>query len=532
MNTWCSLWLCGFALVVGQAHGSVLRSGDGKLVLEWITDSTFRFCRDWGAGCSESGARTNKLEIVCAESSERLECTSKYLKVEVEKEGFRVRVQNLKEKLLMEDVAGLVRNEEGIAATRAVSEGERFYGLGPRTDPGVDSRGKVIEAFEPFLVSSSGYGTHHPDGNYQFDLAHSRPDRYRVLRRNGSWFEYYFYYGPSPKQVLEEHREVTGPTAELRRWQLLVLHPQQVPEAATTIAAPREASWDSLGSAVRWLVHGAFSGVLYPALDIAPYTAVPLPLFRRALQLAAVTPVVYNSELIPLEEKKLDAFTELAKQRRQLTPYLLSYVKEAATRGLPLVRPLAMQFTRDAESASVDDQFMLGDEILVAPVCGPGGKRQVYLPMGFWTDLKTNEMHTGRQRIDIEANGLPMFVRNGSIVPLGADGSEPMALHYFPKLAAEFFLHELEGADYTQLHAGPAVDLMRLEIESKRTRVYEWVVHHHAKPRNVTTGGEVYPEVKTLAALEPGRWWFDQKAANVHVRVWAEKDRAVVTYLE
>src|SRR5437016_1799982 len=76
---------------------------------------------------------------------------------------------------------------------------------------------------------------------------------------------------------------------------------------------------------------------------------------------------------------------------------------------------------------------------------------------------------------------LPVFARNGSIVPL--DSAAGMALHYFPKLGAEFFLIDSEG--WTQVHAAPAGDVMRLQIESKKAREYEWVVHHVERPAKV-----------------------------------------------
>ncbi len=144
--------------------------------------------------------------------------------------------------------------------------------------------------------------------------------------------------------------------------------------------------------------------------------------------------------------------------------------------------------------------FMLGDELLIAPILSPAPKRSFYLPQGVWTDLATNRKYTGRRILEIDApDYLPVFLRNGSILPL--DG-KPMQLHYTPMLGGELFLYEPELDDYSQLHAGPAGDFMRLEMESKVSRDYEWVIHHVDRPKSV--------EGAT-------RWSHDEKAGNLHV---------------
>ena len=100
-------------------------------------------------------------------------------------------------------------------------------------------------------------------------------------------------------------------------------------------------------------------------------------------------------------------------------------------------------------------------------------------------------MLPGRRTITVTTAALPVFARNGTIVPL--DPPAGMALHYFPKLGAEFFLLEEDG--WTQVHAAPAADVMRLEIESKKAREYQWVVHHVERPVKVGFEGAVFREV-------------------------------------
>jgi alpha-glucosidase (family GH31 glycosyl hydrolase) len=147
-------------------------------------------------------------------------------------------------------------------------------------------------------------------------------------------------------------------------------------------------------------------------------SAAPVPPFEmngykgeaaaRASQLAALIPVVYAPS------PEMPAF------RARMLPYLETYGWEARDRGIPAVRPLAMQFPEDAVAAARTDEFMSGDEILVAPLLEPGGKRSVYLPRGIWTELRTGAVYKGRQEIAVEAppDWTPLFARNGMLVPL------------------------------------------------------------------------------------------------------------------
>ena len=156
---------------------------------------------------------------------------------------------------------------------------------------------------------------------------------------------------------------------------------------------------------------------------------------------------------------------------------------------------------------------MLGDELLATPIYEATNFRSVYLPMGIWTRLSDNKVFPGKRVITIEAGDgtLPLFSRNGSVLPIG---SNPMTLHYFPRLGGEFFLFENDLEDYSQVHAAPAGDFLRLEIESRKDRNYQWVVHHTDRPRKV----EGCSEVQRVNLLRAGTWFYDARNRNLHVR--------------
>jgi len=116
----------------------------------------------------------------------------------------------------------------------------------------------------------------------------------------------------------------------------------------------------------------------------------------------------------------------------------------------------------------------------------------------------------------VETAELPVFARNGTIVPL--DSTAGMALHYFPKLGAEFFLAEDDGVAWTQVHAAPAAEIMRLEIESKKDRDYEWVIHHVPRPAEVGFDGAAWREV-TGASLADRTWRYDAAKQDLRIRL-------------
>ena len=74
---------------------------------------------------------------------------------------------------------------------------------------------------------------------------------------------------------------------------------------------------------------------------------------------------------------------------------------------------MPFQFPEDPECARHTDEFMLGDEMLIAPVYEPGNRRSVYLPQGIWTNLETNAALPGRRTVTVETSALPVFARNG-----------------------------------------------------------------------------------------------------------------------
>jgi alpha-D-xyloside xylohydrolase len=108
--------------------------------------------------------------------------------------------------------------------------------------------------------------------------------------------------------------------------------------------------------------------------------------------------------------------------RTRITPYLLAQMEHASNTGVPPMRPLFLEFPDDPEAWTVEDQFLLGPDVLVAPVTELGVReRRVYLPRGVtWTDTTTGRRYVGGSRVTVDAplERIPVFVRDDADIPL------------------------------------------------------------------------------------------------------------------
>lgn len=128
------------------------------------------------------------------------------------------------------------------------------------------------------------------------------------------------------------------------------------------------------------------------------------------------------NEIWSYGEEAYPILKELLLLRERLRPYVMKQMKNAHDAGTPPMRPLFFDFPEDAKSWEVEDEFMFGPDILVAPVLSAGARsRSVYLPAGAaWRDAYTGKVHEGGSTIKREAplEVIPLFLKNGADVPI------------------------------------------------------------------------------------------------------------------
>jgi alpha-D-xyloside xylohydrolase len=117
--------------------------------------------------------------------------------------------------------------------------------------------------------------------------------------------------------------------------------------------------------------------------------------------------------------------------KSRLAPYLLAAGRQAHETGTPVMRPMILEFPADPAVAYLDRQYLLGPDLLVAPVFRPDGQVEYYLPEGDWVRLLTGETVTGGRWLTEkhEVDSLPLLLRPGAVVPFGAREDRPDTDH-------------------------------------------------------------------------------------------------------
>ena len=147
-------------------------------------------------------------------------------------------------------------------------------------------------------------------------------------------------------------------------------------------------------------------------------------------------------------------FRTFAELRYSLLPYIWSAAHEASETGLPVMRPLVLEFQKDPTTWHIDTQYLFGPWLLVVPVLEAGGSVRFYLPPGFWLDFWTGEVLEGpswHERV-VPLDKIPLFLREGALVsraPVGQFVGEkpwsPLELEMFVTSSSEWTLRDSTG---------------------------------------------------------------------------------------
>ncbi len=217
--------------------------------------------------------------------------------------------------------------------------------------------------------------------------------------------------------------------------------------------------------------------------NIGPYEDYP-ELFVRWFEWATFEPVMrthgermhnevwsYGKQAEPILEKYL-------KLRHTLLPYTYSLGYGSYKTGAPFMRALFMDFPEDANVMDIPDEYMFGPAFLVAPVTEQGAThRKVYLPAGCdWYNYWTNERVKGGQTVDVSApiDTLPLFVRAGSIVPMGSeiestDDKQTIAqVRVYPGANGSFTLFADDGTTYAYEKGGGSVTTLKWDDATRK----------------------------------------------------------------
>ncbi len=226
-----------------------------------------------------------------------------------------------------------------------------------------------------------------------------------------------------------------------------------------------DSTWAAFREQPGTLLNWSLAGMPYVSHDTGGFQSTPTPeLYTRWIEEAVFIPIMraHGTQGSPrwpwaFGEDGLAAMTKAIDLRYRLIPYIYTLAETTYRTGLPPMRPLFLEFPEDRKTWSLNDEWMLGDRLLAAPVLTQGGKRKVYLPAGGWFDGNTGKAVAGAQTLDltpVPLDVIPFYVRAGTILPLGpvtqstAEAEDPLEVRIYPGTDAAFSLYEDDGNTY------------------------------------------------------------------------------------
>ena len=332
--------------------------------------------------------------------------------------------------------------------------------------------------------------------------------------------------------------------------------------AAWTGDAP--STWESLAGTLPMLLGMSVSGESFVGSDVGGYSGgASGELYARWLQVGAFSPF-FRAHLVSgaadqypwsFGQEVLDISRATLQLRYTLLPYLYSLAWEATRSGAPPLRPLVWEWPADATAVTLGDQALLGPWLMVAPVLEEGATtRVVYLPEGRWFDFYTGVVHDGPATVtftDLPLAALPIFVREGAILPRGPAGAfsdaaplDPLTLEVWPGPAATTFtVYEDAGDGFDYADGGSSAVTWTLQgvatgaVLEASARVGTWappdrdvrvrVRRVDSPPTAVRLDGAALTEVANEAALTPGAWWWDAVDLSLWVVLEDDADLAL-----
>jgi hypothetical protein len=309
-------------------------------------------------------------------------------------------------------------------------------------------------------------------------------------------------------------------------------------------------------------------GMDYWSNDIGGYHAAKLTdeLYARWVQFGAFSPIFrlhgdhaqrlpWNYGPVGVAEAK--RFLAL---RYQLIPYLYTASREAYDTGMPLCRPMYLDDPTNPIVYSYQNEYMLGNDLLVAPIGAPGAgaalvaKKVIWIPKGTWYDIFTGLSVRGPQELvyEVPLDRMPVFARAGAVVPMAAPAltsreqpADRLDLEVYPGADGGSSLYEDDGETLAyQTGAYATTALTYREAPARRTivispelgsysgqpakRGYEIRIHSAAPVTSVLVGGRPLAEQSDVSAKWTEGWVFDASGLELVIRLAASTTRSTI----
>ena len=210
-------------------------------------------------------------------------------------------------------------------------------------------------------------------------------------------------------------------------------------------------------------------------------------------------------------------FSYYVNTRMNILPYIYSEAMQCSDDGTPLMRAMFIDFPEDSNVYSLDEQYMFGRELLVAPVLNEGQTvKMIYLPEGEWIDLFHNAMTAGggSKEYYCDVDSIPVYVKNGSIIPMNLnsnyelggtigndiDNYTNLTFRIYPSGTSSYTLHHSDNSTMTVSYTESfAANTVFVSLPSSTIPITTQVFG--TRPSEVSVNGNVLTEVNSVSEL-------------------------------
>lgn len=283
-------------------------------------------------------------------------------------------------------------------------------------------------------------------------------------------------------------------------------------------------TFESMAETLRGGLSLSLSGFAYWSHDIGGFEETAKPaVYKRWLQfgLLSTHSRLHGSKSYRVPwmfgEEAVEVCREFTRLKLSLMPYLYRLAIDARDTGMPIMRPMILEYESDPAARYLDQQYMLGPGILVAPIFNEEGRAEYYLPEGTWTHLISGEERTGgRWYVETyDFHSLPLFVAGNTLLPVG-DNRESASYHY--PSGVEIRIYRLEkdeeiscmvpneyGVESLQISAIRRKEKIILKSRGENQKISYCLINYHningiygGHYRDGDKGIEIYPDKEVV----------------------------------
>ncbi|MBA2561017.1 MAG: DUF4968 domain-containing protein [Propionibacteriales bacterium] len=241
--------------------------------------------------------------------------------------------------------------------------------------------------------------------------------------------------------------------------------------------------WDHLWLSIPMAMGFGVSGQAFVGADIGGFHGSSnAELFLRWMQYGTLTPLCRNHSEIGNVDQYAWAFGDVIEDlvresirlRYRLLPYIYAAFLTASESGAPVQRPLVFDYQYDPTVRDMDDEYLFGPDLLVAPVVEPGvTARQVYLPAGTWYDWHSGELvgDSGFQLVPTPMDRIPLYARGGAVIAMWPEAPPSTAGYHPSVIELHLFIPGTDGTHHCLLQEDDGLTFAALSGARYRTTI-------------------------------------------------------------